>query len=332
MVALLACAAFAIDLGSALVTQAELQNSSDAGSLAGGRELALIYKDLGSAVDFESYSLTGADIARLQNKVASLTGMNRAGGKFVSILPADIMVGTWDSDGAITPSTRGAKAVALKTRRDSSVNGAIQTVLAGVIGVDTLSVGANSAAALSSLGGLGAGGLGIPVGLSEQWFATHSCEKTPEITLYPTGTSCAGWHTFAENPASALRLTTILKGLKSGSYTSAPSIANSTIYNFTGGTLASVFDDMQALFTAKKDASGGWDVMLPVYQSTGCGNPSGPTLIVGYARARITTVTSTPDKTISGIVKCGIIDAATGGVRGTAKSFGTLYGSPGIIQ
>ena len=46
IVALVGIAALAIDIGSALVTKAELQNVSDAGTLAGTRELAIIYKEI----------------------------------------------------------------------------------------------------------------------------------------------------------------------------------------------------------------------------------------------------------------------------------------------
>ncbi|MFN2428232.1 MAG: hypothetical protein ABR587_17490, partial [Candidatus Binatia bacterium] len=105
-----------------------------------------------------------------------------------------------------------------------------------------------------------------------------------------------------------------------------------THYNFTGGTVASRFSDMRSLYESKKDAAGNWTVTIPVYESSNCSNPSGPILIVGFARATIYEVVDAPENTISAHVECGIFDAGVLGEGGGANDFGTLVATPLVIQ
>jgi len=321
-----------VDIGIGLVTKSELQNVSDAGSLAGARELALVYKDLGAYQSYKDHTLTSTEKARIQSKMSTYAGYNSAAGVSVSVLSADIVYGTYDSSsGTVQATEQGVKAVSLKSRRDESANGVLQTTLARVLGINELGVAATSGAGLTPLGGVPSGYAEIPIGISSHWFDLHTCENDRNIKFYPTGNEdgCAGWHTFTDWPASASRLGGILNGLRDGSYTAPATTAGSTSYNFTGGTVSSRFSDMKALYDAKKDGNGDWLVTIPVYQDSSCANPNGSTLIIGFAKARVFGVNEAPDKEILAEVQCGIVDSGTGN---GPNDYGTLYGSPGMVQ
>lgn len=332
LVALLGTASFAIDIGSALVTKAELQNSADAAVLAGNRELALIYRDLGSTIAIDNYSLTATDRTRILDKIQSFAGKNPAGGKALSVLPSDIVFGRYDASAdAVVAKSKGVKAIALLTRRDESANDAQPTRLATVLGVEEINIRASAAAGLSPLASLPAGAGNLPIGISSYWFATQACGPNSSIRFYPTGDldSCASWHTYTSIPASASGLNNILVGMQEGSYVSPETTAGETSFNFIGGALTSQFADMKKLYDMRKDASGNWNVVIPVYEDLGCSNPNQAKLIVGFATARIYAVTTAPEKTISANIDCGISDLGTGG--GT-NDYGTLLGIPGLLQ
>jgi Flp pilus assembly protein TadG len=332
LVGLIGISALAVDLGSALVTKAELQNVADAATLAANRELALVYKDLGTTTNYKTYQLTSADKARIQAKAATFAGLNKAGGVSISILPADITYGTYNAaTGAISSTSTGVRAVALKTRRDATANGAVSTLLAGVLGINTMTISASSAAGISPVGAMPAGYGDVPIGISSYWFQSNACGPNSAIRFYPTGdlAGCAGWHTFTESPASASRIKTIIDGLKAGTYQTPATTAGVTYYTFTGGTVASRISDLKELYDQKKDASGNWRVTIPVYKDNDCSNPNGSELIVGFARARIYDIKDAPTKIVSANVECGVLD---GGIGNGPNDYGTLVGIPGMIQ
>ena len=332
IVALLGICAMVIDIGMGLVTKSELQNVSDASTLAGARELAKIYDSYGPYVSYKDHALTSAEKSQIQSKMATYASANKAAGAPVSILASDIVYGKWyNATGTVKAADKGVKAVSLKSRKDETANGALSTWMARAIGVNTLSVSATSGAGLSPLGTVPAGYGEIPIGISQHWFEMHSCETSRQIKFYPTGdeAGCAGWHTFTEYPASSAELKTVLNGLQSGSFTAPATTAGQTYYNFTGGAVASRFSDMKSLYDAKKVGNGDWLVTVPVYQDTSCANPSGSTLVVGFAKARIYGVTEAPSKSIQAEVQCDVVTA--GGGNGP-NDFGTLYGSPGMVQ
>ena len=336
IVALIGFASLAVDLGAAMVTKAELQNASDAATLAGTRELAQIYKGLGTGVSYKDYSLTSADRARIRAKAAQFSAANEAGKTSVSITDDDLVMGTYDSaTGEISPSNTGVRAVSLRTRRDEIANGELPAALATVMGIQSIAIHADSAAALTPLGSLKAGKSDIPVGISQYWFDSGSCEAGDNsIRFYPTGSleGCAGWHTYTDWPASAARLGRIIDGLEDGTFTSPETVANETSYNFTGGTVASRIRDLKDLYDAKKDGAGNWTVNIPVYASSDCSNPHGAMLIAGFARATVYQVTTAPTNTVMARVECGIFDAGDLGDGGGGDDFGTLVASPVVIQ
>ena len=331
LVLVLGMAAFVIDIGSGLVTRAELQNVSDAGSLAAARELVRIYEALPPNTNNKTYALTSADQTRIFGQASDIAGENKAGGVSMDILNSDMVYGTYDhATGEITPTTTGVRAVKLLSRRDATANGVLQTTLGAVLGVQSLSARASAAAAVTSLGAIPAGYGEVPVGISSHWFDLNACGDS-DIKFFPTGSAdgCAGWHTFTDYPASSSKLRNVLDGLRTDTYESPATTAGTTTYNFTGGTVASRFPDMKALYDAKKDVDGNWSVLIPVYQDTTCGNPNGAMTIIGFARARIYSVTTAPQPTITAKVECGVVDFGTGN---GPNDYGTLYASPGMIQ
>jgi Flp pilus assembly protein TadG len=336
LVALIGAASLAVDLGAAFVTKAELQNASDAGTLAGARELAQIYKELGSGVSYKDYTLTSTDQARIRATASELSLANKAAQTSVSIVDSDVVMGTYDpATGEITPTNTGVRAVSLRTRRDDVANGEMPVALARVMGIESIAIRADSAAALTPLGTLKAGKGDVPIGISQHWFDSGSCESGDNsIRFYPTGSleGCAGWHTYTDSPASAARLGRIIEGLENGSFQSPETVAEETSYNFTGGTVASRVSDLTELYDAKKDGAGDWTVNIPVYASSDCSNPTGPMLITGFARATIYQVTTSPTNTVLARVECGIFDPGDLGDGGGGNDFGTLVASPLVIE
>lgn len=311
-VALLGFAALAIDVGYGLATRVQLQNVADAGSFAGNRELSTIYREKGN-LDYTKYTLTSTDKARLLAKINEYTLQNKAAAKPIMIGPSDVQYGVWNSaTRTLTPASTGVNSISVTARRDDQGNGTVATLLAQVLGVQSFSIKAASAVnAVSGLKSMPTGTGDVPFGIAKYWFTAHDspCGCNSSIKFYPTGNlaGCAGWHVFTESPANASRLRGIIQGLQAGTYVTPETIADETYYNFTGGTVASAYPDLQNLFEAKKGTDGTWLVHIPVYDKNDCSNPHGNLKIIGFATARITAVTGSPNKTITADVECSIV-------------------------
>jgi len=357
MVAVLGAAALAIDLGYGLVVKSELQNTADAGTLAANRELSLIYQGLSSTCAtgsadcyWATHVLTASERSRIETKVNSYTQQNKAGGKPIVVSSSDMVYGKYstatNSIVPTSPAYTGVMGISVTARRDGSGNGPVSTMLGKVLGFQSLSVQAKSGAALSPLGKVPAGGLGIPVGISKFWFTARNtpCGKKGDtanhgIRLYPTGPQngetltnaqgCAGWHTFTDYPASAAKLGNVLDGLRTGTYSSPVTQAGSTMYNFTGGVVSSQFSQMKALYDARKASDGTWTAIVPVYDAVDCSNPNGAIKIIGFATAWIYSVRDVKEgKFIDATVSCNIVDIGEAG----GPDYGTLVGRPGMVQ
>jgi len=334
LIMFLGFAALAVDIGHITVTKNELQNISDAASLAATRKLGGIYEGM-TYDQQQSYVCNPADIV----PVAIDVGLkNVAGKKNITIDPNDVIIAKWDPKTKIPPTTNDYNqpdAVRVIARRSgSSAEGPISNIFAKFLGKDTTDVAADATAALTGKSTAGEGDLPVPVGISKARFESPYCER--EIHFYPTSDplSCGGWHTYTGDTyqpnAGVKGLPTLLNDLKDGKYAS-PATKTGTVFTFTGGTLTSVFDEMKALFDTMKDPeTGTWTTSVAVYDSADCSNPNpGDTLrIIGFAEITITAVLETPEKIIEGVIKCNYVAPGRGG----GGEYGTKGSIPGLVE
>lgn len=330
MTVLLAMGAAAIDIGHALVARNELQNVSDAAALAGTRALGIIYEGMTPSAQ-QVYTLTGGDRATIVAAVQATAVANTAAGVAITIDPSDIAIGTWNmATRTHTPTVNQPKAVRVVARRDASTNGAISTFLANVIGMSSVSVSAVATADMTAVGQTAPGQLDVPFAISEYYFTQFGCGDY--IKFYPndgTPQACSAWHTFDQSPANANTLRNIVDGMTAGTYQS-PATQPGTMLNFINGNVASAFPNLIALYNAKKDANGNWDVFIPVYQSADCAPPNGPIPIIGYAEARITNVQGAPDFRIEATILCNIFEGQT---TGGGPPYGPVLSTiPGLVE
>ncbi|HYC53835.1 MAG TPA: pilus assembly protein TadG-related protein [Candidatus Binatia bacterium] len=331
--AILGMAALVIDVGYVVLTRTQLQNIADAGGISGSRELARVYDDLGPTGDYRKHTLTGSQKARVLANINEFAQQNDAAGKSISIDAGDVVFGTYDkSTGTITATDKGAEVVQVRARRDETANGAVSTLLASVLGVDTFQVSASAAnAGVTAASAMPPGTGDVPIGISKAWFTARDspCGTDSGIKFHPTNSTvgCAGWHVFTEPTASASKLRSVIDGLRTGTFTAPAVTANATYFNFTGGTVSSAYDEFEELYEAKKDASGNWRVNVPVYDYPDCKNPHGEIKIIGFARAKIYNVTK---HSIDANVECDVVEFGTG--DGTADYFGVAVGRPRTIQ
>lgn len=349
LVVLLGFAALAIDIGYLYSARNELQNIADASALAATRQMGEIYTSLDydeqqsydpSNSDYwnDGYDYDSQTIRAAAKEVASQNPSLGLDTEF-TLDDADIEIGAWDGSGFNSTSVR-PNAVRVTARRDDQANNPVTTFFASVFELvgstddpAESSVRAEAVAALTGQSTAGPGELEIPVGISKKWYEKPEFCDQP-IKFHPTGTmeGCAGWHTFDESPANANRLAEMLEEMATDppEYESPPVTAGEDELNFTGGTVASVFAEMEALYDAKKDpATGEWTTTVPVYDLDDCSNPKKSIKIIGFSTATITGVQGPPDdKEINATVECDSISPGRGG----GGDFGTLGDIPGLVK
>jgi len=334
---LLGFAAMGIDLGHAWMVKQELQNVADSAALAGAGQLGQVYQGM-SPEDQGNYFLTSADKQGVINQINSLSPNSQAGGTTLAFRGEDIEVGVWDSATKTftpvppdNPASPRPTAVRVQVRRDETANTPLATFLGGLVGVEGINIAASATAAMTSISTAAPGGIGAPIAISQSWLATGSCDGN--IKFYPTGAidGCAGWHSFTDPNSSANNIKDIIEGLTDGSYTAPEAVAGQTVFEFNGGTLASIFNNFEALYNAKKDANGDWSVLVPVYNATDCNNPSGPIMIVGFVTATITSVEGAPDKIIQAVVNCDTFESGRGDGSTGGGTFTPLGVIPGLV-
>jgi hypothetical protein len=323
---LLGMTALAVESGYMMVTRAELQNVADVATASANRELGIIYEEAGN-VDISDYLLTDFEKARIMLAANRFSLKNEAAGKRIFVHPSDFKFGRWDSSSkGVDEGDYGVTAVSVAARRDATANGSVQTLLAGVTGMNSFQAKADAAAQIAPVKKLPAGMAEFPVGIASHWFESKDSPCGPDsfIKFYPTGTleSCAGWHTFQDEPANAYQLKSILSGLRAGTWKSPEIAVGETSFIFTGGTVASALQEAERLFNEKKDANGEWLVHIPVYEASDCANPAGWIKIVGVATAIVTNVTPTGTKKIDAEVQCDVVMFGKGG----GPDYGTHVG------
>jgi hypothetical protein len=203
---LIGISALAIDIGYISTTKNELQNISDAAALGATGKLGQIYEENG-VYDH------GTDYADVRDVATTVGLTNRAAGLNISVAEADIEVGKWDflTHTFDASETTYPNAVRVTTRRDSLLNGPINSLFAGIFGIDEFDVRVDAVAALSGQGKLDPGEVKLPIGVSERWFLDLDDDGEPDgcrdvIHLNDTGTACAGWHSYETTPTNTTEL------------------------------------------------------------------------------------------------------------------------------
>jgi Flp pilus assembly protein TadG len=330
MTVLLAMAAATIDIGHALVARNELQNSADAGALAGARALGIMYEGMTPAA-MGAYQLSGSDAATIKTAVQSTAVLNAAAGVNITVNTGDVQIGLWNSaTRTLTPTVNQPRSVRVITRLDGTANGPVSTFLASVVGLTSVSVSAVATAELTALASTPPGALDLPLAISQLFFSQYGCGDS--IMLYPSNgnpQSCAGFTTFNQTPSNNAAMLAIINGMINGTYTTPSTTAGTSQLHFTNGTLSNpTWNALVNLFNARKDANGGWDALVSVYQGNAC-NPSGAIPIIGYANIRITNIHGQPGATIVGNVSCPQFQS--GGVGG-GPAFGVFTTLPGLVE
>ena len=253
-------AAFAIDIGHALVTRNELQNASDAAALAAAGQMGQIYVALPKAQQQNlARDLTGAEQAAIALVAQTTAQANKASDlASVALAAADIQYGTWDfwnPNPGFTPTTTRPNAIQVTARRDGSAgspNAPISTFFAGIFGVTQMSVNATSVAALDTVGGKAVeGAINAPFGIDMNYFAGAQCGQT--IRFSPTTNSCAAWHNFDIDAHNTTAIKNTINGLTNQTYDSPKVEFGTTTFDFTGGEINPLFSNLRALFEAQKN-------------------------------------------------------------------------------
>lgn len=318
MVGIMGLLAFVIDFGQVFVVRQELRNVADSAALAATRQMAEILKTKSTAVlQDSSFALTSLEITQVLAAATNVAVQNKAGGHSIVLDTAsDVSVGVWDmATGSFGPAVPGTipDAVQVVARRDTSNNGPVAAVFAKMMGVNSFDVSAPATAALLPVGAVPPGGIGLPIGISDEVFASSACGDS--IKFYPTGTmdGCAGWHTFGYD-ADAENLKGILNDLNDGSggilpNGESPAVQVGETVNFTGGTVASALQTMKQLYDAKQVGGEMEGVVLVYDGDPSCSNPIGPLTVVGFAKVTVTEVVATGgSKSVKGIIECEVIN------------------------
>lgn len=246
LIALLAFTALAIDIGRYMVTRNELQNIADSAALASCRMLGNIYQNL-PPEDQKTYECDNP--SSIIDIAVTVGSKNRAGGlDNIEILPADVIIGTWDGS-ALTPTLAQPDAVRVIARRDGNANNPITTFFARIVGINTIDVQMDAIAALTGQSTTEPGELELPIGISSYFFQDGIfCNDF--IVFNPTNDpdSCAGWNSYDISPPND----NLLRDILNGNPTSPETIAGETEFNFIGGNLSNpTFDALLSLFQRK---------------------------------------------------------------------------------
>jgi len=326
IVTVLGFAALAVDVGYMMVARNELQNIADASALAAARKLGVLYEGM-THTEQKSYVCDPAVLADIAQEVAL---NNQAAGIAIDVDFSDIQVGIWRPESGFSATLNQPDAVRVTARRQAGSNGPVGTFFAQILGIDTVPVAACATAALTGASTADPGTLDMPVGIAIQWFnKAEFCDQP--IKFYPTGTleGCAGWNTFIDSPSNASKLRDILRQLAQNTYTSPEAFAGQTFFVFTGGNVASAFEDMRQLYEAKRNpATGEWRATVVVYDMQCADNPTGFIRIVGFATAIVTGVKTSPSNEITAKVVCDTINEGRGG----GNYYGTKGSIPGLVD
>ncbi|WP_439684662.1 pilus assembly protein TadG-related protein [Cupriavidus oxalaticus] len=170
LVMLLSFAALAIDIGNLMVARNELQNAADAAALAAA---PCIYPraECGNA------TATAPDWATAEQRARDMVKLNKV--QNVRVEVGDASSGYWDVGGVrglqtppITKTSSDLPAVRVVITKEANTNGVVQTFLAGIMGIASMSPAASATAVMSSPGNIGPQSL-FPIALSSCLFSKY---------------------------------------------------------------------------------------------------------------------------------------------------------------
>lgn len=180
MLGMMAMGALATDVGHVWAARTELQGAVDSAALAGAGDL----------FDQASQSVTCANATTTAMNLAS---SNQADQKTVSVPGSDIVIGDWNpATRTFTPQNCGTapadliNAVQVDGELSDAKNGAVQTVLANLVGRDRFEIGANAVGYLGFVGDFPSGTVDLPI-------AVDCCPISG-------GSSCGDYCAYLANP------------------------------------------------------------------------------------------------------------------------------------
>lgn len=295
----------AVDMGMFYTGKAELQNAADAAALAAANTMVTYDANDNSVAQAEQAETTASQISQA-NKALSVN---------LNMRNEDYTIGYWDFDtGDFDPDRTGPSsdpddltAVRVTLRRDDLANTPVTTIFSRIVGLQQVNLSATSVAFLGWAGSVPAGTVDLPIAVHESAVDGEeggNCGQA--IQFYNNNIQNSMWTTFFED-TNACTLRHYLDGSAE-----IPELKVGDMIKTSNGTIASVFNELEALYNANKDASGEWTVLLPVYAD---GPNTSTSEVVGFCHMTITEVTGAPDKIVWGRLECGmtIPTSSTGG-------------------
>jgi hypothetical protein len=326
MAALLGLAAWATEGGRAWQTQSQLQAAADSAALAGAGNLL--------SPDFLTVDEGAARTAAM-----AYGPQHEALGTNISLAAVDVEVGSWDMASQTFTALPGntdpdlMRAVRVVARRDSNVNGPINTIFGRVMGINSITVRTDAVAEWGFAGGGGAGVAQLPIAIdccavagntpgaecTQNYCDTvsntvpnpctlSSGETTSCLEFFSTPEQNACWTVF-DGDSSAVSTNSLTEVVQNGN---TDDIGDDPIF-LDNGTKTPIVQDIKDRFDVEGTDTNGdgikdsWVVSLPMVE---CQNPgdqcaSGNTQhIVGFLCMDIREVIVTPDKIIKGDFIC----------------------------
>jgi Flp pilus assembly protein TadG len=321
-IALLGIAAWSTETGSAWQTKSQLQAAADSAALAGVGNLL--------SIDFLTVDEAAARAAAM-----AYGPEHEARGINVAIAAADVEVGSWNMAAQAFTALPGntnpdvVRAVRAVTRRDSTMNGPIGTILGRALGVASISVNTQAIAYWGFAGGGGPGVVDLPIVIDCCAVSGPACTQNYCDTISSTisnpcllsngdTTSCleffstpeqnACWTAY-ESDSPAVSVSNMTELVQNGN---TEEIGYEPIY-LDNGTKTPVIQDIKDKFEAEGtdiDGDGFSDTWVVTLSVVECQNPgdqcaSGDrSRIVGFLCMDIREIIVTPDKIIKGDFIC----------------------------
>jgi hypothetical protein len=340
LVALIAAAALAIDVGMIMESRTQLQNAADGAALAGARQL------LGS--DGTTVQIPAAQTAAVGTGASNVS----VGNASLSIRtdPADMEFGRWDfaSRDQVPPTDPSdpeqVDSIRVTARMDNVANGPLTSLFAAVLGRTGFQIGAEATAWVGFAGNSLPGNVAFPIAVDCCQLAGPDCQSdycqyittnppnpcplddpqsvdTGDVSclqFFATGGQNACWTQFSESDSS-VNTNDMVDIIQDGTDTEISAGDEVFVDNGTKTGVVNEIDDRfqgngyyngnpsgtdrYAPFDGVNDS---WVVGLPVIEcQTGINCASGdPMEIVGFVCFEIREVAGAPDKLIRGRFLC----------------------------